>query len=46
MKSRFDYRELLGEHRGAIMGLMALLIIFYHAECTTGLSIYDNTVNK
>ena len=46
MKSNVNYRELISKHRSAIMGLMALLIILYHADWNTGFSIYDNTVNQ
>jgi peptidoglycan/LPS O-acetylase OafA/YrhL len=41
-----NYREALSKHRSAIMGLMALLIILYHADWSTGFRIYDNTVNQ
>ena len=41
-----NYRELLSKHRSAIMGLMALLIILFHAEWTTNIAIYDHTVNR
>ena len=41
-----DYRKLISKHRSAIMGLMALLIIIYHAEWTTNINVYDMTINK
>ena len=41
-----NYRQLLSKHRSAVMGLMALLIILFHAEWTTNIGIYDNTVNR
>lgn len=41
-----DYRKLISEHRSAIMGLMALLIIIYHAKWITNSCLYDNTINK
>jgi len=42
----FNYRTLISKHRSEIMGLMALLIIVYHARWTTNLPLFDNTVNR
>ena len=41
-----NHRQLISKHRSAIMGLMALLIIMFHAEWTTNINVYDNTINR
>ena len=41
-----DYRKLISKHRSSIMGLMALLIIIYHAKWVTNNWLFDNTINK
>ena len=41
-----DYRALISKHRSAVMGLMALLIIVYHAKWETNSWIFNNTVNR
>lgn len=41
-----DYRKVLSENRSAIMGLMAILIIVYHAKWITNNWLFDNTINK
>ena len=44
--SPLDHRTWISKHRNEIMGLMALLIIVYHARWTTGVPLYDNTINR
>ncbi len=41
-----DYRALISKQRSAVMGLMALLIIVYHARWETTSWIFNNTVNR
>ena len=41
-----DYRKLISKHRNAIMGLMAIIIIIYHAKWSTNNWLFENTINK
>ncbi len=40
------YQGLISKYRSAVMGLMALLIIVYHAKWETNSWIFNNTVNR
>lgn len=41
-----DYRSVLSKHRTAIMGLMSILIMFFHAKLPVPISLYNYAINQ
>lgn len=41
-----NYRGLVSKHRSAVMGLMAIIIVLYHARLSTSFTLYNATIGR
>ena len=43
---RMNHRALISKHRGAIMGLMAIIIVLFHAHLKTPFALYNAVIGR